>query len=291
MDQNFDKMSESLYFFFSCYPMLNLNSLSYDVYRVKNRVIYNPCEPLKRAQRYLKKYLNKFYPLEITTEKCAKIHSGKKWILKADIKDFYGSVKLEHIRKIMRKVFDYFEIADYMTDLVTIGNKLPTGSPTSAHIANACFLPLDKRIKEYCIKHDVIYSRYMDDLTFSSDNKEVLNSVEDYVSDIVLSSGFKLNDKKTRYISANKQQNILGLVVNKEVRIPKTLRKNIRAMIHYYAMSRGYICPRDKKYALFSEVEINRLRGYMNYIKSADLKTYEKLINYAHKLNVLKDMK
>ncbi len=286
-----DKILE-LEYFLRVRPELEIYSVSYDVYKVKNRIIYSPCEGLKRAQRYLKKYINWVYPLELTTNKCAKVHSGKKWVLKMDIKDFYGSVRFEDIRNVISRLFPYRSsvVTDYLVDLVTISNKLPVGAPTSAHIANACFLPLDRRIKDYCNWHDVTYSRYMDDLTFSADSKNSLNSVEYYISDIVQDFGFRVNKKKTRYISANKQQNVLGIVVNKEVRIPKTLRRKIRAMIYHCAMANGYIVPRPQKYALFPESDLNRLKGYMNYAKSVDIKTYMKFRKYSKKLNVLKEI-
>ena len=59
--------------------------------------------------------------------------------------------------------------------ITTVEGKLPTGAPTSAHIANACFSPIDKRIRDYSRMLGVDYSRYMDDLTFSCDDKYLLN--------------------------------------------------------------------------------------------------------------------
>ena len=281
---SFDVLNLSDYF--TDFPLLDFDDIAYDVFKLKSRVIYNPHEDLKKAQRYLKNRLNWEYPLNMTTVECAKIHSGKKWILKMDIKDFYESVCLDDIQKVLNKILPCKVplLDEYLIGLVTIGGILPTGAPTSAHIANACFLPSDKRIKEYCSWHGVQYSRYMDDLTFSCDNKNVLNSVEYFVTDIVQFSGFRVNEKKTRFISANKQQNILGLVVNNEVRIPKKLRRRIRAMLHHYAMWQGRICPRDDKYSFFGEEKEVQLKGYMNYIKSVDPKTYKKLVEYSKKI-------
>ena len=268
------------------YPVLNLKEVSYNVFRIKNRIIYEPCRKLKQAQRYIKKWVNMHYPLELSTHNSAKQHTGKKWVLKMDIKDFYGSVRYEYIQRIIQQTFYIYateEIVNYLTDIVTVGKHLPVGAPTSAHIANACFLPLDKKIKEYSNRHDVEYSRYMDDMTFSCNNKNILNSVEHYVSELIQQFGFKLNEKKTRYISSNKQQNILGIVVNKEVRTPKELRKKVRAMIHHYAISKGQYAPKDTDYTNFDQYDEIKLRGYINYIKSVDKKTYEQLEKYCQK--------
>lgn len=58
-----------------------------------------------------------------------------------DIKDFYNSVPYSDIEKFIRKVCTKIKNADtnYYLNLVTVDKKLPTGAPTSAHIANACF--------------------------------------------------------------------------------------------------------------------------------------------------------
>ncbi len=271
------------------FPIFNIKEVFYNVFRIKNRIIYEPNSKLKRAQRYIKKKINDLYPLNLSTLKSAKIHSEKKWVLKMDIKDFYGSVRYEYIQRIISEAFFIYateEIVNYLTDMVTVGKHLPTGAPTSAHIANACFLPLDKRITEYCHRFDITYSRYMDDLTFSGNDKNVLNSVEDFVSSLIKQLGFKLNEKKTKYISSNKQQNVLGIVVNRKARIPKELRKKVRAMIHHYAISKGQYAPKDTDYPKFDQHDEAKLKGYINYIKSVDKKTYAQLEKYSQKFRV-----
>ena len=172
--------------------------------------------------------------------------------------------------------------------ITTVEGKLPTGAPTSAHIANASFSPIDKRIRDYSRMFGVDYSRYMDDLTFSCDDKYLLNMIEKFVQKTLTNFGYKLNDKKTKYISDNKQQNVLGVVVNnKDVRLPKTLRKKLRAMIHSYSVFKsGGAKEVDLKYRTWDEKSIAKLKGYLAYAKQVDEKSYNKLMKYAKILNV-----
>ena len=152
----------------------------YTIKRIKNRIIYIPCEELKSKQRYFLNAIKWVYPYKTDTLNCAKIHSGKKWILKMDIKNFYDSVPTNEIQRIIKKVcrrlnrneniFSYFA-------LVTINGKLPTGAPTSPHLANACFKGIDKEIKRFSEMYGVDYTRYFDDLTFSSYSKEILKII------------------------------------------------------------------------------------------------------------------
>ena len=262
----------------------------YTVYRVGKRIILAPCEKLKQAQRFFKTAINWVYPLEMNTFNAAKIHCGKKYVLKMDIKDFYGSVPYPFIEQVVKNVCKRIKNANinYYLMITTVDDKLPTGAPTSAHIANACFLPVDKRIKNYANMLGVNYSRYMDDLTFSCDDKYLLNLVEKFVARTLGNFGYKLNERKTEYISDNKQQNVLGVVVNnKEVRLPKKLRKKLRAALHNYSIFKSSGAKQiDLKYRTWSEQSIARLKGHLAYAKQVDEKSYNKLINYAKKLNI-----
>ena len=262
----------------------------YTVCRVGKRIILAPCEKLKQAQRFFKTAINWVYPLEMNTFNAAKIHCGKKYVLKMDIKDFYGSVPYPFIEQVVKNVCKRIKNADinYYLMITTVDDKLPTGAPTSAHIANACFSPVDKRIKDYANMLGVNYSRYMDDLTFSCDDKYLLNLIEKYVTKTLGNFGYKLNERKTKYISDNKQQNVLGVIVNnKDVRLPKKLRRKLRAALHNYSIFKSSGAKQiDLKYRTWSEQSIARLKGYLAYTKQVDEKSYNKLINYAKKLDI-----
>ena len=262
----------------------------YTVCRVGKRIILAPCEKLKQAQRFFKTAINWVYPLEMNTFNATKIHCGKKYVLKMDIKDFYGSVPYPFIEQVVKNVCKRIKNADinYYLMITTVDDKLPTGAPTSAHIANACFSPVDKRIKDYANMLGVNYSRYMDDLTFSCDDKYLLNLVEKYVTRTLGNFGYKLNERKTKYISDNKQQNVLGVIVNnKDVRLPKKLRRKLRAALHNYSIFKSSGAKQiDLKYRVWSEKSIAQLKGYLAYAKQLDEKSYNKLINYAKKLDI-----
>lgn len=264
--------------------------LYYTIFRIGKRVILAPCEELKQAQRYFKTAINWTYPLKMNTFKAAKIHCEKKYILKMDIKDFYGSVPYPFIEQVIRNVCKRIKNADinYYLMITTLNGKLPTGAPTSAHIANACFSPIDNRIRDYSRMFGVDYSRYMDDLTFSCDDKYLLNIVEKFVQKTLANFGYKLNDKKTKYISDNKQQNVLGVVVNNEkVRLPKELRRKLRAMLHNYSVFKSSGAKEiDLKFRAWNEHNIAQLKGYLAYTKQVDTKTYNKLMKYAKSLNI-----
>ena len=164
-------------YFFNQNKVYLTQELYYTICRAGKRVIFAPCDELKKIQRYFKRALQWTYPLKINTFNCAEIHCRKKWILKMDIKDFYNSVPYEYIEQAVKNTCKKIKNADvnYYLMITTLNGKLPVGAPTSAHIANACFAPVDKRIRLYCKSLGIDYSRYMDDLIFSADDKFLLN--------------------------------------------------------------------------------------------------------------------
>ena len=266
------------------------SDLHYTIFRKGKRVIFAPDDELKRHQRYLKKALNWAYPLKMSILNSAKIHCGKKWVLKTDIKNFYESVPYEFIEKVVRNACKKIKLADinFYLMISTVDKKLPTGAATSAHIANACFKPVDERIKNYCKTFGVNYSRYMDDMTFSCDEKIYLKMVEEFLNKTLAEFGFSLNKKKTRYISRNKRQEVLGLVVNNDkAGLSKDFKRKIRAMIHSYCIFKTCGAKAvDLKYRAWGNPQIQQLMGYLSYIKSVDKEFYIKLEKYAKRLGV-----
>lgn len=265
------------------------NDLYYTICEIKNRIIHIPCEELKFKQRYILNAIKWVYPYKTDIYNVAKIHSGKKWILKLDIKDFYNSVPFCKIQKVIDSVCEKTNQPENKLRfllLATVNGKLPTGVSTSAHIANACFKPVDKEIQALCVCNNVDYSRYVDDLIFSSYCKENLKFVENKIKKILEFEGYRLNNKKTKYISANKQQNILGLVVNDyKVRLPKTLKKDIRAMLHNYAVFNSSAFCTDTKFLALNKKKEERFAGYIAYIKHIDKVFYNRLLTYVDKLS------
>lgn len=262
----------------------------YTLIRAKNRIIHIPCDELKAKQSFFLNAIKWVYPYKSDTLESAKVHCGKKWILKMDIRHFYDSVPMKEIEKVVRSVCERMNKPEntlFYVLFVTLNGKLPTGAPTSAHIANACFLNVDKEIKRVCQLYGVDYSRYMDDLTFSAYDKESLQQIEKRVKEFLKFKGYKINPQKTKYISDNKQQNILGLVVNgNRVRLSKDFKRRIRAMIHsYFLYKYKYNSVNlSLKHYTWNEKREQQLFGYLAYIKHVDFAYYKRLQNYQEKL-------
>jgi hypothetical protein len=209
------------------------------------RRIDAPCGGLATIQhRILHKYLYAIPTGEhvgayVPGRSCGDVaarHVNHRLIVKVDIKDFFPSVKKGMVRKVFKNLGYNETVSSLLASLLTYENRLPQGSPTSGAMANIVAQErFDPGILNYADKHGWVYSRYADDLIFSTkkdtDVSDALKLI-DAVTRVLNSSGFKVNFAKTRIIPHYKSQKVLGLIVNSHNNIPAYEYRKTRAIIH-----------------------------------------------------------
>jgi len=248
----------------------------------KMRIIDCPNANLKSIQRWiLNKYLNK---IEISKrangfvqnrgiKRNAMFHLNKKYILSIDIKDFFPSITQKQVFEVLFKKFNDKGFALKLAKLCTFKRKLPQGAPTSPALSNIVFNEIDDSIMRFCNSKLVNYSRYADDLTFSSDNKNNLVTIYRYVNNLLRENGFRINKKKTRYLSGKGKMEITGVYINSgKPKVSKELRKQVRAELFNYFIKDN------------SSINIKRLAGNISFIKSIESDYQKKIEGYIAKL-------
>ena len=265
----------------------------YDRGKCNKRIIYIPSPALKKVQRtILKKYFKDHWTFN-SVKDAASVHCGKKWLMKLDIKDFYNSISEEQIKDVIRNYVEQYESPnqirsreDYdvaqILSMCTIEGKLPTGAPTSPYIANLVLREFDLHMEDYCRTCNVYYSRYMDDLFFSTNGPQYLLSlVELEVLRQFKEFGFSVNVDKIKDISSNKRQQVLGLGENNQKPVlTKDDKRKYRA--YFYNM----LSPLQfNKQKIYKEHELEVL-GHLAYIKSVDKEYFVRISFYIFKLLV-----
>ncbi len=160
---------------------------------------------------------------------------------------------------------------------------LPQGSPVSPVLTNILCRKLDRRLTGLAKRYGLIYTRYADDLTFSS-QKAVLHSDEFWseFNRIVHDLGLQLNDKKTRLQGAGYTQEVTGLLVNEKVNVSRKFIKELRKLLYYWE---------EYGYERASELFLNDQRR-SNAANDLNSKQEKKLQNVLEgKLNYLKMVK
>jgi len=236
--------------------------------RKKTRWIHAPSGILKVVQRAILDDLlydvapspaaHGFYPgRSILTN--AKFHTRKAWVISMDIKDFFPSTQISIIKECLDSEFDgqLSDLLNLVIHLCCLDDCLPQGAPTSPHLANICFKKLDEKLLEYSIHHNLAYSRYADDMTFSG--QEIPDNIETTIEEIIACNGYKLAKKKTKLMAQKDRQSVTGLVVNDKVSIPRKLRKILRA-ISYDTKTNGWDYAISRSSLIDSE---NQYWGYM----------------------------
>lgn len=201
---------------------------------VKKRIIRPPKKNLKIIQKRIKnRILSKIeLPNNVHggVKKRSNItnalpHKGKTHILTTDLKDFYPSIKSKWLYDLFIELGFNSQFAFYITRLSTWKGEIPQGAPTSTHLSNIFFVETDKRLIEICETKGITYTRYVDDLTFSS-SSDFQGDIETILSTI-LKSGIKLSRRKTFY---SKNQKVTGInVFLNKIEAPKNILAKVKA--------------------------------------------------------------
>ena len=95
-----------------------------------------------------------------------------------------------------------------------------------------CVIKADNEIAEYCKEHNLSYSRYSDDMTFSGNRIDVKDLIS-FVQQTLKKYGFCLNYKKIHVDGKGRQHRVTGIVCNEKIRTPVDYRKQVRQEIYY----------------------------------------------------------
>lgn len=216
----------------------------------------------------------------------SQMHRNKKYILNIDLKDFFDSFNFGRVRGFFIKDRDFAvspEIATVIAQIACYQGKLPQGSPSSPIITNLITRILDYRIVKIAKKYRFTYSRYADDMTFSTNrelnsnklraSKELDNFLTE-LEEVIISSGFEINPNKTRLSNNMQRQEVTGLVVNKKINVKREYIKNTRAMAFQLYKDEAFEI--DKKPGTINQLtgrfafifQIDQYNNYLLYKKS-----------------------
>lgn len=187
----------------------------------------------------------------------AAVHAGKYVIVKADLADFYPSVRQTRVVSIFRGMGYNLEMARWLARLCTneapaelrmpgevdetivpaalFRRHLPQGAPTSPALANLAAYGLDVRLSGLARKLGATYTRYADDLVFSGSEellrKGQMAALLAFVKKIIGHERFALNTRKLRIIRRGDRQEVTGLSVNVKPNVPRPYFDTLKATL------------------------------------------------------------
>ncbi len=224
----------------------------------------------------------------------ADVHTAKKIVFNVDLKDFFPSINFGRVRGFFIKN-SHFRLSEKAATVVAqiacYNGELPQGAPTSPIISNLILYDLDRRLSGHAAANGCYYSRYADDLTFSTRKKKLERSigrrsflfpdrwiVSRDLKSLVKQSGFSLNVQKTRGSYAGERQSVTGLTVNKVTNVPANYYKLVRAQINHLINNGYYFIELPKiggKRKFRQTSNTSRLAGKLSHICNIKLRNEE----------------
>lgn len=177
---------------------------------VKGEMVYRQFSPSKRCLRDLHNRMQtrifKKIALPPHVQGCvkdrgnitnAKLHQGNLYKFHTDLKSYFDFVSNKKVYDALRRLGFSQKVSHLLTRLTTYKGHLPQGPPTSPFLANIAGLEMDEAILALCKEHGITYSRYVDDLCFSSQND--FKAVVPMIIEIIEAHVFFIGYKKTKY--------------------------------------------------------------------------------------------
>jgi RNA-directed DNA polymerase len=221
----------------------------------------------------------------ITNARC---HRGKRWVFNIDLADFFDTINFGRVRGFFLKNNNFNlapEVATTIAQIACHNNALPQGSPCSPVISNLVAHVLDIRLAKLAEEHGCDYSRYADDLTFSTNKarfptevaKRKAHGSDEWevgkaLAKLIQKSGFTINAVKTRMQYCDSRQDVTGLVVNSKINVRCEYERTARAMVHRLLTTGAFYTVKYEP-DLFGEMmpkqepgSLNQLQGILSFV-------------------------
>jgi RNA-directed DNA polymerase len=161
----------------------------------------------------------------------ARLHEGQRVVIRIDLENFFPSVRQASARRVFQRLGYPYSVASLLAALCSLQGGLPQGAPTSPALSNLVNMRLDARFTALGTRLGFRYSRYADDLVFSSTDDR-LPALLPFFKEVIVSEGYVVNEKKTRVMRRGAPQVVTGLVTNVHTTLPRARRRELRAMLH-----------------------------------------------------------
>lgn len=206
-------------------------------------------------------------------------HKNNRFLLKIDFENFFPSITAERFKKFLGN--ENFSEQDivllcnvfFKHDRATRSLRLAIGAPSSPTLSNILLYPLDEAIDSKCREMGITYTRYADDLSFSTNEPNQLEKLERLLPILINEASpvdLVINAEKTVHTSKKHGRRITGLVITSknEISIGRERKRLLRSQI--YRFLNGMLAPEEK----------DSVRGYLAFLNSVEPAQITRLKKY-----------
>lgn len=241
------------------------------------RIVYQPSKELKVLQRLLHDNVLSKLPIHpnavayqqgSSVFKHASIHKAKRFMLKMDFEGFFDSIKKSDVERFINDNKHFFsddwskDDTDLLVKIVCFNGRLTMGAVSSPVVSNAICYELDHILNEFCLSKGVTYTRYADDMYFSTNEENVLKQIPPFLrsnlKNLKYPSKLWINRKKTLHMSKKNKMMVTGVTLTTDggVSLGRDKKRMVKSLIFKWEAL-------DEKKRLF-------LQGYLSYCKSVE---------------------
>jgi len=264
--------------------VINTASRRYKTYPIAKRSggrrwIDQPAPVLKYLQRWIVRNVIVHLPVHQSVNSYrkgdnilnnARAHVENSYLLKMDFQDFFPSITAADIENLLSRNQDIPVISELsdadrraLLSIVCRYDRLTIGAPSSPAISNSVLFEFDSKTASMCEQLSVVYTRYADDLAFSSNVPNVLCDIPELLTGILRempSPSILINHDKTLFTSRKHRRSLTGLILtpDRRVSIGRNNKRWVKSACHRY---------RNKD---LTAEEASRLRGYLSFVRSVE---------------------
>lgn len=259
------------------------------------RNIYHPSQQLKVLQYWLTHYIFQHLPVSDFSTAYSKgcsikanalRHIHGKHYLHTDLKNFFESINRKHLEILFKTHRDLLltknielnaEDIDIICNICLRNGQLTIGSVCAPALSNCVMNLFDIQLRAK-LSHDIVYTRYADDLIFSSVNYIPIETIR-IVEEIATEYGFCMNADKTMFMSQKGRRTITGLIVDQQrVSIGLHKRRFIKSLV-YNKIVKGI-------------GDSSKILGHLFYLKDIEPAYFNQLVlKYSKYGNVMEILK
>ncbi|OJF92692.1 retron St85 family RNA-directed DNA polymerase [Pararhizobium antarcticum] len=249
------------------------------------RTIHHPSRGLKGIQRWVSKFLLARLPVHTAAQayvrgasirKNAELHAGSKFTLRIDFANFFPSFSSEHVEVFLataerdRSIGLTDQDISFVSRIVSRHGQLTIGAPSSPILTNAMMHFFDGQIAEFAERQNLTYTRYADDLFFSSSKPDNLTDALEIVQQVSVAypyANLRVNPDKTAFLSRRYSRRVTGLVITTDgkVSIGRERKRMVKAQVHKFLQGQLDI------------FEVPKLRGYLAFVQDVEPEFWEGL--------------
>lgn len=257
-------------------------SKKYRVYSIPKRTaglrtIAHPSKELKTYQRIISDYFQKILPIHdvafaykkgSSIKLNAERHKKNKYLLKMDFENFFNSINPSLLKKQLinnnikftTKEFQLIEQLCFWCPSKMTGGKLilSVGAPVSPVISNFIMYDFDNTLALWCKSKKITYTRYADDISFSTNIKDLLFELPKYIEELLkiyFDNHISIKATKTVFSSKAHNRHITGVTITNDgtLSIGRERKRYISSLIHKYKLEK------------LTEEEIEHMKGLLSF--------------------------